>query len=742
VERLTAEQLKEKGRLMGLLEGEFELIIAQLGRLPNFTELSVFSALWSEHCAYKHSITWLRTLPKTGERVLAAAGEENAGLLDIGNGLAVCFKIESHNHPSAIEPYQGAATGVGGIHRDIITMGARPIAALNSLRFGNLEHSRTRFLLKGIVRGIGDYGNALGVPTVGGEIYFDDCYQTNPLVNVMSVGIVKIGKTVSATAKGPGNPVWLVGSSTGPDGIHGASFASQDIHSESHKSLPAVQVGDPFQEKLLLEATLEAIATGGVIAMQDLGAAGLACSSAEMSAKGGVGMDLWLDKVHLRQPQMQPFEILLSESQERMLLAIDPLKADELAAVFQKWDLPYVQVGVVTDSSLVRYFWKNECIGEIPARALVVGGGTPVYTPPRKEPEYLSAIRAFSIRSVPEEKDIGRVLRFLLQHPNICSRRWALEQYDSMVGTATVSVNIPAAAAVVLVKNTNMALSLTVDCNSRYVLADPKQGCALAVAEAARNIVCTGAKPIGVTNCLNFGNPRQPEIYWQFVESVAGLKEACESFGLPVTGGNVSLYNQSGAGAIFPTPTIGMVGLIEDYENDFIPLGFKNEGDEIYLLGRPREDIGSSVYLYAWHKQEWSPAPFLDLEEEKRLQALLLVLAKERLLHSAGDVSEGGILITILEAAMAGGKGAALNLFSDFRADAFWFGEGGGRVVITLPPQNANQLFQHAKKFDIQCTKIGRVASTASILLGGEPIITLADSYALYNEALQKHLDD
>ncbi|MCS6904730.1 MAG: phosphoribosylformylglycinamidine synthase subunit PurL [Bacteroidia bacterium] len=742
LEQLTQEELKEKGRLMGLLEGEWDLIVQQLGRIPNFTELSVFSALWSEHCAYKHSIAWLKTLPKQGERVLAAAGEENAGLLNIGNGYAVCFKIESHNHPSAIEPYQGAATGVGGIHRDIIAMGARPIAALNSLRFGNINSPRTRYLLRGVVRGIGDYGNSLGIPTVGGEIYFDSCYHDNPLVNAMSVGIVKIGKNVSSVACGPGNPVWLVGSATGRDGIHGASFASQDIHAESYKSLPAVQIGDPFAEKLLLEAIQEAIETGGIVAMQDLGAAGIACASAEMSARGNLGMDLWLDKVHLRQPNMLPFEILLSESQERMMLIISPQKVSELSAIFEKWDLAFVQIGVVTDNQKVRYYWKNELIGQIPAKALVVGGGAPVYTPPRKKPKYLHNIASYSISAIPEECNWTAITRFLLQHPNICSRRWVQEQYDSMVGTATVSANIPAAAAVVWVKNTNMALSLSVDCNSRYVWANPRKGCALAVAEAARNVACTGAKPIGVTNCLNFGNPTHPEVYWQFVEAVEGLKEACEKFELPVTGGNVSFYNQSQEkGPIFPTPTIGMVGLIEDFENEFVPLGFRDKGDKIYLLGQVVEDIASSVYLYAWHEVEYSPAPFLDLDAEKRLQQLLLDLAKEKILHSAIDVSEGGVLIAILESAMAGKKGAFLEAHNHpIRADAFWLGEAGGRVVISVAPDRASLLEQKAKSWNIEYTFLGTVTTQDTISIGNQHVITLAEAIALYDSALENYL--
>ncbi len=491
--------------------------------------------------------------------------QENAGLVDIGDGLACAFKIESHNHPSAIEPYQGAATGVGGINRDIFTMGARPIAQLNSLRFGDIHSAKTQWIMKGVVKGIGDYGNAFGIPTVGGEVFFDESFNVNPLVNAMSVGIVKIGETVSATSHGVGNPVFIVGSATGKDGIHGATFASKDITEDSAKDLPAVQVGDPFQEKLLLEASLEVIKTGAVIGMQDMGAAGITCSTSEMSAKGEHGMDIWLDKVPTRQDNMQPFEILLSESQERMLIVVEKGKEADVLRVFDKWDLNCEQIGVVTAGNRIKYYMHGELVGDVPADTLVLGGGAPIYKREFKEPAYFAENKKFKIESIEEPTDLKAVVKHLISHPNIASKRWVYNQYDSMVGTANMSTNAPSDAAIVNIKGTNKAIALKVDCNSRYVNADPEVGCAIAVSEAARNIVCSGGEPSAVTNCLNFGNPYNPEVYWQFVGSIKGMGKACIKFSTPVTGGNVSFYNQSSyEGPVFPTPTIGMLGILKD----------------------------------------------------------------------------------------------------------------------------------------------------------------------------------
>ncbi|MBS1496936.1 MAG: phosphoribosylformylglycinamidine synthase subunit PurL, partial [Bacteroidetes bacterium] len=581
----TAAQLR-------ITEDEFELIKQKLGRTPNFTELCAFSGMWSEHCSYKNSIKWLKKLPREGKKMLVKAGEENAGLMDIGDGYGVVFKIESHNHPSAIEPFQGAATGVGGINRDIFTMGARPIASLNSLRFGKLEDAKTQHLLAGVVHGIGHYGNCFGVPTVGGEIYFENCYQTNPLVNAMSVGILKNGTTVSATSEGIGNPVFFVGSATGKDGIGGASFASAEITKDSVEELPAVQVGDPFQEKKLLEACLEVIQTGAVIGMQDMGAAGIICSTAEMSAKGKSGMHINLEKVPTRQSDMKAWELLLSESQERMLLVVQKGKEKSVLDVFEKWDLPCSNIGHVTGDGLLHFFMNGIEEAILPADELVLGGGAPQYDREVKEPAYLQKIKAFDATAIKEPADLKTIAEKIIDLPNIASKRWIYEQYDSMVGAGTITTNAASDAAIVLAKPTNKALALTTDCNSRYVFADPYKGAMIAVAEAARNIVCSGGTPLGVTNCLNFGNPYDPEVYYQFTNAIKGMGEACIKFDTPVTGGNVSFYNQSTDGPVYPTPTIGMVGLLDDVNNK-MSLNFKNEGDIIYLLGKSRNDFNS-----------------------------------------------------------------------------------------------------------------------------------------------------
>ncbi len=698
----TAEQL-------GLLPEEFNAIQRILGRIPNFNELSVYSVMWSEHCSYKNSIRWLKTLPREGRRLLVEAGEENAGLVDIGDGLACAFKIESHNHPSAIEPYQGAATGVGGIHRDIFTMGARPVAALNSLRFGELNNGRTRHLLRGVVKGIGDYGNCFGVPTVGGEVYFEACYQTNPLVNAMSVGIVEVGKTCSAIAQGAGNPVYIVGSRTGKDGIHGATFASGDITEDSAEDLPAVQVGDPFQEKLLLEASLEAIATGALVGMQDMGAAGITCSTAEMSAKGGAGMDVHLDRVPTRQDHMKPWEILLSESQERMLVVVEAGREAEVEAVFEKWDLQCARIGEVNDSGILRYWMHGELVAEVPAESLVLGGGAPVYERETKEPAYLERIAAFDIREYGQPSDTLKAARLLATHPNICSRRWIYEQYDSMVGIDNASTNAPSDASVVRLKGGRKALALSVDCNARYVHADPWKGAAIAVAEAARNIACTGGEGVAITNCLNFGNPYNPEVYWQFVQAIRGMGDACRRLGTPVTGGNVSFYNQSSDdGPVFPTPTIGMLGIIEDLDHR-MTLDFKQPGDVILQLGRLSDDLGSSVYLRAWHNVEYSPAPAFDLDAEVRMQHLLRRLIRAGLVRSAHDVSEGGLFISWLESAMPRGLGFTCKTVAGLRKDGFLFGEAQGRVVLSVRPADVDEILAIGQDSGVPVHELGTV---------------------------------
>lgn len=680
---------------LGLTAEEFDKIKKILGRTPNFSELSVYSVMWSEHCSYKNSIVWLKTLPKEGPFMLAKAGEENAGLVDIGDGLACAFKIESHNHPSAIEPYQGAATGVGGINRDIFSMGARPIAQLNSLRFGNIDTKRTKWLVNGVVKGIGDYGNAFGIPTVGGEVYFDDCYETNILVNAMSVGIARVGKTISAVADGIGNPVYIFGSTTGKDGIHGAAFASKDIGENAADDLPSVQVGDPFFEKLILEASLELIETGAVVGMQDMGAAGIACSTSEMSAKSKTGMDIWLDKVPLRQANMKGWEMLLSESQERMLVVLKKGKEHLAEEIFKKWEVEYAHIGVVTNTGNVRYLMQGEVDAEMPAESLVLGGGAPVYHREWAEPAYFAEIRKFSLNQIPDIDFTSaiKVAKFLTGTPNIASKRWVYQQYDSMVGTVNQSTRKASDAAIVKIKNTNRSIAMTVDCNSRYVYANPETGTAIAVAEAARNIVCSGGVPTGVTNCLNFGNPYDKGVYYQFKHAIDGMRSACLKFQTPVTGGNVSFYNQSSDGtAIFPTPSIGMIGLLED-SSLHTGLSFKNEGDLIYLLGKNVNCINSSQYLAKYLNVNHSPAPYFNLDEEWNLQEVIKKSIRQGLLQSAHDLSEGGLFIGLMEKSFENNIGFEVNINQEHRLDSLLFGEAQSRVLVSIHP-NAQSEFE------------------------------------------------
>lgn len=735
-----SEQLAdvEAAKNLGLLPEEFDKIKQILGRTPNFTEVSIFSVMWSEHCSYKNSITWLKTLPKDGPHMLAKAGEENAGLVDIGDGLGCCFKIESHNHPSAIEPYQGAATGVGGINRDIFTMGARPIAQLNSLRFGDINSEKTKWIMKGVVKGIGDYGNAFGIPTVGGEVFFDECYNVNPLVNAMSVGIVKEGETVSATSYGVGNPVFIVGSATGKDGIAGAAFASKDLTEDSAKDLPSVQVGDPFQEKLLLEATLEVIKTGAVIGMQDMGAAGITCSTSEMSAKGEHGMNIWLHKVPTRQANMHPFEILLSESQERMLVVVEKGKEALVQAVFDKWDLNCAQIGEVTAGDRLKYYMNDELVADVPANDLVLGGGAPIYTREYKEPASFAESKKFSIDSIKEPVDLKSIMQFLVNLPNLASKRWVYNQYDSMVGGINMGTNAPSDAAIVNVKGTKKALAMTVDCNARYVNADPEVGCAIAVSEAARNIVCSGGIPSAVTNCLNFGNPYNPEVYWQFVGSIKGMSSACLKFKTPVTGGNVSFYNQSSyEGPVFPTPTIGMIGVLED-KGLQTTLNFKNEGDSIYLIGESKNDISSSEYLYNFHKVKNTPVPYFNLDEEHKLQSVISSLIRSKSINSAHDVSDGGLFMNLLESSMVNNLGFEISTDSNFRKDAFLFGEAQSRVVITVSA--GSNIEDELKKMNITFTKLGVVKGTA-ISIDNTNYGLVSDFKSSFDTCIENHLN-
>lgn len=725
----------ETAQKLGLLPDEYEKIKTILGRTPNFTELSIFSVMWSEHCSYKNSIVWLKKLPKKGPYILAEAGEENAGLVDIGDGLACAFKIESHNHPSALEPYQGAATGVGGINRDIFTMGARPIAQLNSLRFGDIKLEKTKWLVKGVVKGIGDYGNAFGIPTVGGEVFFDDCYSTNPLVNAMSAGIVKVGETISATSFGVGNPVYIVGSATGKDGIHGATFASADITEDSAKDLPAVQVGDPFQEKLLLEATLEVIKTGAVVGMQDMGAAGIICSTSEMSAKGEHGMEIWLDRVPTRQANMQPFEILLSESQERMLIVVKKGREKEMQRVFDKWDLNCAMIGTVTDTKRIKFFVGDECVADVPAHDLVLGGGAPVYHRDYKEPAYFKESKKFSIDSVEEPKDLKEVAKFLITHPNIASKKWVYNQYDSMVGTANMSTNAPSDAAIVNIKGTNKAIALKVDCNSRYVNADPEVGCSIAVSEAARNIVCSGGEPSAITNCLNFGNPYNPEVYWQFVNAIKGMGTACIKFETPVTGGNVSFYNQSSfEGPVFPTPTIGMLGVLKD-KSTRMTLDFKNEGDSIYLIGSSKNCIASSEYLFSYHKIKNSSAPMFNIDEEYEVQKAVKTLVKEKVIQSAHDCSDGGLFITLLESAMPNGLGFNISSDEEIRKDAFLFGEAQSRIIVSVKKEDEDKFIDLMMESRAEFEFLGDVKGT-EMVIDEESFGTVTEAKELFDNAL------
>ncbi len=732
------ETTVETAEKLGLRPDEFEMIKKILGRTPNFTELSAYSVMWSEHCSYKNSIKWLKTLPREGAKLLVKAGEENAGLADIGDGWGVVFKIESHNHPSAIEPFQGAATGVGGIHRDIFTMGARPIAALNSLRFGNLTEEKTQHLMNGIVHGIGHYGNCFGVPTVGGEIYFEDCYHTNPLVNAMSVGVVKAGQTVSATAEGKGNPVFIVGSATGKDGMGGAAFASADITESSVEDLPAVQVGDPFQEKKLLEACLELIPKGALVGMQDMGAAGIICSTAETSAKGGVGMRIDLDKVPTRQSGMKAWELLLSESQERMLMIVKKGREKEVLEVFEKWDLPCSQIGEVTDGGMLQFYMHGELEAEMPAESLVLGGGAPVYEREYREPKYFEEIKKFDPSSIHVPKDLKTVAEKIITIPNIASKRWIYTQYDSMVGTGNTSTNAPSDAQIVKVKGTKKGLAVTVDCNSRYVFADPYVGCMIAVSEAARNIVVSGGVPLGVTNCLNFGNPYDPEVYYQFVYAIKGMGEACRKFDTPVTGGNVSFYNQHPGGAVYPTPTIGMVGLLEDIEAK-MTLDFKQAGDTIYLLGEVNDDINSSEYIHKLHSVEYSPVPHFNLEEEYRLQQTVSKLIGSKAIDSAHDLSEGGLFVTLCESGFNRELGFKASTSTKVRSDAFWFGESQSRVAVSVSANKIAAFEKIMKESGVSFMKVGEVTG-GEVIVDGTSWGDIADWKEKYDTAIEKFM--
>ena len=729
---------------LGLLEEEYDKIVEILGREPNFTEISIFSVMWSEHASYKNSIYWLKQLPRKGNHLLAEAGEENAGLVDLGNGLACAFKIESHNHPSAVEPYQGAATGVGGINRDIFTMGARPIAQLNSLRFGKLDNKKTKWLLDGVVKGIGDYGNSFGVPVVGGEVYFDEIYQENPLVNAMSVGIVNPKNVISAISKGKGNPIYIVGSRTGKDGIHGATFASADLSKNSHKDLPAVQVGDPFQEKLLMEATLELSKTDAIVGMQDMGAAGIICSTSEMSEKGNHGMKIYLDKAPLRQENMEPWEILLSESQERMLLVAKKGKEKIVEDIFKKWDLQCTIIGEVIEEDILEFYMHNELVAKVPASALVLGGGAPVYQRPYKEPAYLQKISSYNIDNIPEPEDLKALAMEITKLPSIASKNYIIEQYDTMVGTANMTTNFPTDAGIVNLKNSEKALAITTDCNSNYVFANPDKGTQIAVAEAARNIVCSGGKPIAISNCLNFGNPYNQEVFWQFVGAIKGMSAACKKFETPVTGGNVSFYNQTTNGDITtpikPTPVIGMLGILED-KNLQTTLSFKNKGDLIFLIGKSRNDISQSEYLRNIIGIEYSPAPYFDLEEEYKIQNAVQELIHRSLICSAHDVSEGGLWITLLESSFKNKLGFDITTDAEVREDAFLFGESQSRIIVSVRSSKQDRFIDLLQQMKVPFSVVGHVTK-GEIRVDDISFGYITDLQRIYDNSIKEMLEE
>lgn len=722
----------------GLTQEEYEMIVQRLGRTPSFTELGVYSVMWSEHCSYKNSILELKKLPREGEHLLVAAGEENAGLVDIGDGLGCAFKIESHNHPSAVEPYQGAATGVGGIHRDIFTMGARPIASLNSLRFGSLETPRVRYLLDGVVRGIGDYGNSFGVPVIAGEVCFDESYEGNPLVNAMSIGIVKAGETASAIAKGLGNPVLIVGASTGRDGIHGATFASEEISEESEAKRPSVQVGDPFTEKLLLEASLEALQTGAVVGMQDMGAAGIACSSSEMTAKGGQGMRINLDLVPAREPGMTAYEMLLSESQERMLIVAHKGQEQDIIDVYEKWDLHAVVIGEVVEGDQVTYWKDGEIKAQIPAEHLVLGGGAPQYVRETKKPSYLEETQNADLSTLSHPITLIESLEALLGSPNIASKRWVHEQYDTMVRTNTVQGPGAADAGIIRLKGSKKGLVAKTDCNGRYVYLNPRRGGQIAVAESARNVVCSGAKPMAITNCLNYGNPYKPEVYWTFKESLAGMGDACRKLNTPVTGGNVSFYNENPESAIFPTPIIGMLGVIEDVEKHKMSPSFKKEGDVILYVGAPRIGLGGTEYLKVVHGLTTGDAPILDLDVELKVQETVLEAITSGLVTAAHDISDGGLAVSITEMGIFGSLGAQIDLsVLSGSIHEIWFSEAQSGIVLTCQPDQKESLMKHLSQGGVDVAQIGTVQGDA-LIFEGVGSVSLDQLQSIYESAIPK----
>ncbi|MFQ5520461.1 MAG: phosphoribosylformylglycinamidine synthase subunit PurL [Candidatus Methylomirabilia bacterium] len=707
----------------GLTAEEYDRIIHLLGREPTFTELGLFSALWSEHCAYKHSKVFLRRLPTSGPQVLQGPGE-NAGIVDLGEGLALVLKIESHNHPSFVEPFQGAATGVGGILRDIFTMGARPIALLDSLRFGDQADERARYLTGGVVGGISWYGNCTGIPTVGGELAFAPEYHGNPLVNVMCVGLVEAHRIFRARAEGVGNPVFYAGAKTGRDGIHGATMASATFEEEAEERRPRVQVGDPFTEKLLLEACLEALATGAVVGIQDMGAAGLACCTAEMPARAGTGMEIELDRVPQRERGMTPYDLMLSESQERMLLVVARGREEEIKRVFAKWELDAVEIGRVTDDGVLRARMNSRVVAEVPVKALTTGA--PVYEKPTARPDWLDPLLAFDPLVNPPPAEYGPVLLAILRAPTVASKEWVWRQYDHQVGINTLV--LPGSdAAVLRVKGTAKGIAMTTDGNGRYVFLDPFRGAAMAVAEAARNLTCSGARPLAVTDCLNFGSPERPEILWQFAEAVNGIAAACRALDIPVVSGNVSFYNETVGQAVLPTPVVGMVGVLE--EADWrTTQWFKDEGEQIALIGADAVSLGGSEYLWTLHGRLAGSLPPLDLELERVVQAACRSAVEAGLVSAAHDCSEGGVAVALAEACITGPVpvGAQISLPDFRRADLTLFGEGPSRIVVSVRALARRHFERLMEEWQVPWRWIGTVGGDRlEIRVAGEWLVGL-----------------
>ncbi|MEK4449367.1 phosphoribosylformylglycinamidine synthase subunit PurL [Paenibacillus sp. FSL L8-0506] len=726
VKEPTAEQIAEQKiySQFGVSDNEYELIKSFMGRLPNYTEIGVFSVMWSEHCAYKNSKPLLKRFPISGPRVLMGPGE-GAGIVDIGDNQAVVFKIESHNHPSAVEPFQGAATGVGGIIRDIFSMGSRPIAILNSLRFGKLESDRVKYLFEHVVSGIAGYGNCIGIPTVGGEIMFDDSYDGNPLVNAMCVGLIDHDKIQRGVAKGVGNPVFYVGPPTGRDGIHGATFASVELSEESEAKRTAVQVGDPFMEKLVMESCLELIDSGIVIGIQDMGAAGLTCSSAEMASKAGNGLELYLDQVPQREEGMTPYEMMLSESQERMLFVVEPKDEAQAQEIFDRWGVICCKVGKVTDDGRLKLYHHGEVVGDMPVTALV--DECPVYNKPSEVPAYYIANEKVDTLRYEEVTDLGGALRTVLGSPTVASKAWVYNQYDYMVRTST-AVRPGSDAAVVTIHGTRKALAMTTDCNGRYVHLDPEVGGRIAVSEAARNIVCSGAEPLAITDNLNFGNPEKPDVFWQMERAVDGMAEACRVLDTPVIGGNVSLYNENTTGSIYPTPVVGMVGLVADTDH-ITTQGFKQEGDSILLLGVTKAELGGSEFQYAVHGVTEGRPPALELATEKKLLNAVLTSIRGGLVRSAHDLSEGGLAVALAESCISGGIGANVELSANgLRSDVALFSESQSRIVLTAAPERAEELKAAIAASGVPVEIIGTV--------GGDRLRVNLDGVSALDEAV------